>query len=557
VRAAVARPLPPPVSVVLAALAAGWSAAVLDQRLLGATLPGPGNVIKVLPYAMPALLLASILFRNDEVSWLDGATASWVVLVLLAVLLIPKIDSGSLTALAIPAVAATAVVARRWPAATLFVVALFSASFGSLQAFWNFPVEKVTALLLGALWIVSLTGRLFRGSRPVRPSLAMGLLFAYVLITAIMVPLASDRSVAELGFKDSAWFMLIVLLIAYAGWGRDTHQRIAQAILVVATLAGIYAIYRVIAGPAVQEFRLMAQTIYNFSGGKLKPGGSFGSAQSMGTWMAAVVPFAFACVLGMRGRWRILAALASALCVVAALESQLRVGLVGIVVGLLLVLVLYQCAHAFPGARIGTTVVAAVLGVSVLAAGLAISGGHPGHSYAALLHPGSDPSVKERQYKWTQALQDLDTHPFGYGVGSASFAEQVAGQTFFLAGDTNVDNGFLRVALEQGLVIMGVFAIALLAVMLALIRGSVRLPDRRDATIAIGAAGTLASFVVVMVAEDATYSLRSVATWLIVGLGMAVILRRRGGSAWGSGRAQRAGDGTMSVAAEAGGSSNS
>jgi hypothetical protein len=527
VRAGFARPLPSPLSLVLAVLATGWSAAVLDQRLLGATLPGPGNLIKLLPYLMPALLAAVVLFRNDELSWLDGATISWVVLVLLAVLLIPKIDSGSLTALAIPAIAATAILVRKWPAATLFVVVLFSASYGSVQAFWQFPVEKAVGLLLGALWIVSIVGVVFRGSRRFRPSVAMTLLFAYLLITAIMVPLASDRTVAQLGFKDSAWFMLIVLLIAYAGWDGETHQRIAKAILVVATAASGYALYRVIAGPAVQEYRQMATTAFNFSGGKLKPGGSFGSGQSLGTWMSAVVPFAFACVLGLRGPWRVLAALAAGLCTVAALESQLRVGLLGIVVGLVLVLALYQAARAFPGTRIGTTVAAALLGVALIGGGLALSGGHPEHSYTALLHSGSDPSVKERQYKWNQALQDLDTHPFGYGVGSASFAEQLAGKTIFLAGDTNIDNGFLRVALEQGLLIMAVFAVALLAVMLALIRGSVRVRDRDAAAIAIGAAGTLASFVVVMMAEDATYSLRSVVTWVIVGLGMAVVLGRR------------------------------
>jgi hypothetical protein len=551
-RGGFARPVPSPLTVAFAVLAAGWSAAVLDERLLGATLPGPGNLVKVLPYLMPALLAAAVLFRNDELTWLDGVTIAWVVLVLLALLLIPKIDSGSLTALAIPAVAVTAVLVRRWPAATLFVVVLFSASYGSLQAFWQFPVEKAVALLLGALWIVSLVGLLFRGSRKFRPSVALTLLFAYLLVTAIMVPLASDRTVAELGFKDSAWFTMIVLLVAYAGWDGETHQRIAKGILVVATAAAVYALYRVIVGPAVQEYRQMAQTVFNFSNGKLKPGGSFGSGQSLGTWMSAVVPFTFACALGMRGPWRVLAAAATGLCTVAALESQLRVGLVGIVVGLVLVLVLYQTARAFPGARIGTTAVAAVLGVALVGGGLALSGGHPTHSYTALLHPGSDPSVKERQYKWTQALQDLDTHPFGYGVGSASFAEQVAGKTFFLAGDTNIDNGFLRVALEQGLTIMVLFAAALLAVMLALIRGSIRLPDRREAAIAIGAAGTLASFVVVMMAEDATYSLRSVATWLIVGLGMAIVLTPRRSAA-----VQPVGGGTVRVAAEAAGSANS
>jgi hypothetical protein len=542
-----ARQAPPAISVVMALLAAGWSAAVLDQRVLGATLPGPGNLAKVLPYLMPGLLLASLLVRRRSTSWLDEAVTIWVTLVLLAVLLLPSLTQGSVTPLAIPLIALSAAAARRWPVQGMFLVALFSASFGSLHAFWNFPVEKAIGLVLAALWVASLTGLLMRGSRPVRLSLGLVLLGAYLLITAVQVMLASDRSVAESGFKDGGWFMLVVLLIAYAGWDRDALQRIARGLLVVAALAGAYAVYRIIAGPALAEYQLFATTAFNFVNGKLKPGGSFGNAQDMGTWMAAIVPFCFAAILTQRGRWRRLAVVACGLCTVAAIESQTRVALVGLACGLLLVLALYEGSRSFPGLRLSTTAVATLVGVALVVGGVALTGDNSSHSFKGLLHPTSDPSFVARKYKWTQALHDLDTHPFGYGVGVASYAGETSGQSFFQAGDTTVDNGFLKIALEQGLVIMGLFAVAVLSILLALIRGALRETEPGSAGIAIGAAGTVVSFLIVMVAEDATANPRSLATWMIVGLGMAVVVGRP---------AQRRGAGTLSVAAEAAGRKN-
>src|SRR5581483_5655610 len=48
-------------ALVLAILAAGWSVAVIDERLLGHPLPGPTSLAKVLPYSLPALLAGLLL----------------------------------------------------------------------------------------------------------------------------------------------------------------------------------------------------------------------------------------------------------------------------------------------------------------------------------------------------------------------------------------------------------------------------------------------------------------------------------------------------------------
>lgn len=506
----------------LTLVAAGWSAAVIDERFLGHTLPGPASVASVLPYSLPALLAALLLLtRRHPRSRLEEGVVVWVAIVALASLTVPWFTHGStVKALAAPALLVAVPMAWRWPAAATFAVVAFSASFGSLHAFWNFPVEKAIALVLGALWVASLAGLLFAGSRPVRLSVGALLLGAYLLITALQIPLAPDGTVAELGFKDGGWFMAVVLLVAYAGWRPATHERIARGILIVAALAGAYALLRVLIGPAKAEFQIFATTPFNFVHGKLKPGGSFGSAQDMGTWMAAVVPFCFAALLRHRGRWRLLSAVTLGLCVFATIESQLRIGLVGIVFGLVLVLALRQLSRGARG--LGGTLLAALIGAGLIVAAISIAGDTSTHSFRGLLHPTSDPSFLARKYKWTQALRDLQTRPFGYGLGSASYGAQTHGRFFIAATDTNVDNGFLKVALEQGLLIMVLFAAALLTVQLGLTRRAIAAGE----WIVVGAAGTLCSFLTMMLAEDATANPRSLITWVIVGLGLAAVVRR-------------------------------
>src|SRR5581483_11168416 len=126
----------------------------------------------------------------------------------------------------------------------------------------------------------------------------------------------------------------------------------------------------------------------------------------------------------------------------------------GIVFGLVLVLAVRQLGRGARG--LGGTLLAAVIGAGLIVAAISIAGDSGAHSFRALLHPTSDPSFLARKYKWTQALRDLQTRPFGYGLGAGSYAGQTTGR-FFLAADTNVDNGFLKVALEQGLLIMVLF----------------------------------------------------------------------------------------------------
>ena len=519
------RTLPPATSVGLAMLTLAWSALVIDEKLVGATLPGPGTLQRVLPYLMPALLVALLLIRRPT-SWLDEASWVWTVLVLLAALLLPKVVAGSITPFVLPAVAVAAAVVGRWPVAALALIAFLSAALGSLHAFFNFPSEKAIALCLVGLLVASLVSALLRGSRPIRLSVSLSLFVGYLAVTAGMMVLAPSLHVAYLGFKDSTWFMLLVPVIAWAGWGDAVFDRVSKAVLLVVLAAALYTIYRVIVGPAAQEFAIFATSPFNFTGATLKPGGSFNTAQDMGTWMAAVAPFCFAQMLYRRGRWQLIAAAALGLAVVSAIESQTRIALVGIVAGIVVVLALYERSHGFPGLRLNVTLLATVAGIALIAGGISIAGNRSPHPFAGILHPTSDASYKARTYKWSRALNALDTHPFGFGVGTASAGESTAG-VYFGLGDTSIDNGYLRIALEQGLVIMVLFIAAVLGMLVALARTAIGEHRPRDSTLAIGAAGTLTSFLLVMLAEDASSTTRAVPVWLIVGLGMAVAVRAR------------------------------
>lgn len=497
--------------------------ATIAHKLHGTALPGPGNATKLLPYSMPVLLLASLLVRRTRIDGLDRLTMAWTALVLVAVLLLPKLVAGSLTAWAVPGVFAVAAIAQRRPATMVTLALFFSAALGSFHAFWNFPSTKAISLCLAGLWVASLCGLLVRGSRRLRLSAALWLWTGYLLITALMVPLAPVSHVATVGFEYGPWFMLAVPLLATGGWDRETLDRISRGVLLVAVLAGGYALYRVFAGPARQELALLELTPYNFVGGKLKAAGSFSSPQDMGTWMASIVPFCFAQMLTRKDRWRLLAVVACALCAFATLKSDLRVGLIGIIAGLVLTVVLYEASGGFPGLRLRTTGFAAMLGVAVVVGALALAGNSATHSYTGLLHPTHDQSYVDRVAKWSQALDSLRTEPFGYGIGSGSLQSDSATGLFSATGDTSVDNGFLKVALEQGLVIMVLFAAALLLMLGAMIRAAIRCTDPLDARLAIGGSAVLLSYLVVMMAEDASYDPRALATWIPVGLGMAAV----------------------------------
>jgi hypothetical protein len=505
------------VSLLLGLLAAAWAAIVVAQHFLGRSLPLPGSALKLAPYSMPALVLAIALFSRRSHTKVDRSLMIAVLVLGTAVIAMPRMLGSYLNLAIIPALVAATWLGGRRPALALTIVLALSGTFGSLIAFWHFPVTKFIEVLLVGLWLSVLLrpGRRVEGTRFV---LGAAVIAGFLAFTLVQVGLSDTSSVAFKAFTASAWYMGVALLVGFAGWSHETRARIARAFLVIAMLVGAYAVLRLITGPAQAEFNQLSGTPYNYVNGKLKPAGSFPTAQDMGTWMAVVIPFCLAAILTWTGRWRVVALTAFGLCTVALIASRLRIALFADVAGLIVVLFLYQFTRGFPGLRLGVTATALAIGCAMVVLSFAVTGANStSHSYNALLHPNSDQSYIERRDKWQQAFRDLRGHPFGYGVGTS----QSPGQFYLNIGASNIDNGYLKVALEQGVWVMGLLVAGLVLISLSLAATAVRAPGRFSGGMAIGAAGTLVSFAVVMLAVTATDGPRALPAWIIVGLGLA------------------------------------
>jgi hypothetical protein len=220
------------------------------------------------------------------------------------------------------------------------------------------------------------------------------------------------------------------------------------------------------------------------------------------------------------------------LCAIALVGSQVRAGTAAVSAGLLVTLLLYQASRGFSGLHLGTTSAAiAVIAIATLGA-FAYTGGSISSSHSFIsLFSSNDQSRISHTYKWSQALRDLGGHPFGFGVGSAAtgyaggsvppspYINNVAAQS--------IDSGYLKIALEQGLVVMAIFGAGLLALLIGLVVGAIRARDPASAGLIIGAAGVLTTLAVLFGAGAFMEGLPSLLGWMIVGLGLAQLVTMR------------------------------
>jgi hypothetical protein len=280
---------------------------------------------------------------------------------------------------------------------------------------------------------------------------------------------------------------------------------------------------------------------YNAIHGRIKTLGSFPTAQSLGMWTSVVTPFLVAVALTWTNRvWRTFAGVAAILCILALFASELRTGLVALVVGLAVVVCLFPAARSIPGLHLGTTGISVAVATAVVVAAFFVTGTHatdPAHSYASVLTPRQDESVQNRLEKWGQAVVDMENHPLGYGVGTASPAQLRVGRFMLNIGLWSIDNAYLKIALEQGFVVMAFFIATLVMLALQLAGAAIRLPDRRSAGIAMGATGSLAAMALLMTVLVSLDTLQAVALWVIVGLGIAQLAVPRAADATGASQA--------------------
>lgn len=521
-------------AVALAAAVAAWSLVAVGLQT-GLISPfGPPRTAELIRYGLPLLLLLGMVFEERlAASPYVRVAAAWSALVAAALYAGSLAGHDPLQLLAVPAASVSALVLSRRPALGVALVFLISGTFGSLVAFWTFPIEKAANLALAGLWLGLLLSLALAPRRTrIQITPAAVLLLGYFAITAAQILLDEQPSLGVQSFQTSGWFMLAVLLVAYGGWASRTHERLARSIILIVGLVGGYATYRWIVGPAPEEVSV-ASTAFNLVGGKMRVIGSFPTGQDLGGWTALVIPFCLAFALTVRGRWRTAAIAGMALCMVALVGSQLRIALLAVLVGAAFVIVLHVASRSAPGLRLGTAAGAVALSALLGVGAFLLTGGSTDettHSYSSLLKPTrNDPSVDQRLYKWEQALRDLTGHPFGYGVGSASAYQRGTRRFQENVGSADIDNGYLKVALEQGAAVAVLFAAALILLTIELARHGLQARARLPSGLAIGAAGTLAAFLVLLTAGSFQDGPRALAVWLIVGIGWSHFARRPAG----------------------------
>ncbi len=512
------------VDFALAFAAVLWAPVAVAATLGLAAVPQPTLVVVGFPLA----LLAAVVFRRSGttpvLAWATGLSAALA----FALLVLPSLTESVMYSLGIPALLITAAICRSRPLIGLFVLFFLTGAFGSLTALTPVTPGPIVQLLLLALWGACLWSYAVGSERPrLRAMPELWLPLAYIAFTALSVGLSDDQLFALEAFRGSTWFMLAGVLIAIAPWPASVYHAASRAFVLVAAMVGAYATVRWIIGPAAAEEKaaLALAGPYNVVDGEVRLFGSFNSGHQLGTWTGLALPFCTAALVTLRGRWRLVALAACALCAVALLGSEVRGSFVAALAGLSLVVLLYQLSRGFPGLHIGATAVVLTTGVLVGTVVFSFTAGRSEGStarYENILSPSKDASYQERVIKWKDALQESQGQLFGEGLGRGGLTQTVNGR-FRTAGSVNVDNGYVKVLYEQGLVMLVLFVVGALGLLAALAIRGARSTDRETAGLAIGACGASTSFLVSLISGVYIEELLGLTAWLLIGLGVGAL----------------------------------
>jgi hypothetical protein len=430
--------------------------------------------------------------------------------------------------LALVATIAAAVGAARRPAAVAIPVFVLSGLVGTISAFTPLPVTKLVDLLLLGLWLgvvaTYLTGRAEQRAWLWPALIAPGL---YLGITAFEVLLTHPVSLGIQAFRAASWYMAAFILVALAPWSERTHIRIARGAAAVALLVGAYCTLRWLAGASAKETLAAKHAQPTVPTPlQLRFFGSFLSANQLAGWTATMMPFCLAAAIGWRGRWRMVAAAAIPLLGIPLLASTIRTAAVAVAAGIAVVLALSLTIRP-ARARLGAALVA-LLAVAAIGTGayvLTVAGSDKQSSrFANILSPGDDLAYELRQDRWAQAWDDMQTHPWGHGLGTSggAAASNPTGPVI----TPYIDSSYLVVGLQQGLMIMLLYIFALVSLAIALGRRASLIRDPTSAFLAIGACGTLVAMIILFYGSTYAEGAYIAGAWLIVGLGVAQVTVR-------------------------------
>ena len=425
---------------------------------------------------------------------------------------------------AAPAALLGAIAASRYPAAAVVAVFAITGVIGTLTAFTALPVTKTVDFLLLCLWL-GVAGTYVFGNPPRRPWLWPGLIApgVYLAVSAFQILLADNLDLGFTSFRASTWYMSAAILVGIAPWPQGSLARLARGVAVAALLVGVYCTFRFLTGESAQEYaaaRAAAPTLDDrFSGSML-------SANQLSAWCGTTIPFCLALAVGWRGRWRLVALGAVGSLAIVLLATDVRGGVAAAVVGVLLTLLLHQLAPVFPGRLgVGLLVTALVASVSIGAFVVAAEGTGRADRLESLLDPADDVTYSERLKRWDLAVDVIGENPLGLGlgtVGQVAVVKNPAGS----AVDPNLDSSYLKIGLEQGVVVMGLFIFGLFALLVGTAVRALRSVTPETASLAIGGCGSLAALLVLFYSGLYIEGMPIVSGWLLVGLGVAAVTVR-------------------------------
>ena len=493
---------------------------------LGVLLVPPAALTRPLLLVGVPIAAVAVVFLREPATRTFPVAAGMSIAVPVAMFFAFVIEVQPQVAFVVPAVCIAAVAVHRFPLATFSVIFLASSAYGTITAFTPVPPAQVVDGLLGGLW-AGILGRTIIQRRPahLRITPAFVLLAALLVLSVVFTLAAQPLDAGMKDFRLSYWHMSAVLLIGYGGFRAATIFGLTRAAAFICLLIAAYSCFRWAVGPAAKEQELLTGVgeQYNKLGitGEEKVKGSFPAGSELGAWMACAIPFLVALVITWCGRTRLVAMAALPFAIVGLLGSGQRTAAAAVIAGILTVVVLHLLSRGFHGPRLGVALaaVATFIGAAAVAYPAVLDDPEQRKRYENLLTPSQDLPVQERLVKWRAVIAAVKSEPFGFGMGTGHPA--AIPTRFVRAGASDVDSTYLKVAYQQGFLVMGFFILTLIVLLVEMVRYAVWTRAPQSSALTSAAAGTLVAIMVEFVAGMYIDTLAILVGWMIVGLGVS------------------------------------
>lgn len=519
----------------LVAAFSAWAAAIVVMRFGTPSPPLTGSVGEVLTYGVPLALVGAAILRRTRQGILPLVAGAACAVTAASALPAHYAESPKL-GLAIPALVVGAVVTRRFPTTALALIFFITGAYGSIAAFTGLPAVSVADAVIEGLW-AGVVGRLIIGRHQatLRPTLALYMVAGFIAVSFLAIFGTTPASNGIRAFRLAPLYLSLVLLIGYGPFRVNTLEKLVRAMVVVSLLVAAYATLRWAIGTSAKEQALQRTSLsrqYNHLAvsNDLKLQGSLPNGNLLGLWVACTLPFLVAVAISWRGILRVVAAAAIPLAGIALLGSSQRAGTVAVIAGSVTIVVIHVLSRGFRGPRLGVAIAAALLlivGGSVIYPAV-VDNPTKRKRYENILTPSQDGSFQARLTKWHTTLRQLRGKPFGFGLGAGDPIS--VPHRFNDIGAFEVDNSYLMVAYDQGLVVMAFFIAAMLVLLVELLRFAVWTRAPGPAALSTAAVGTLVAILIEFMSADYIYARPMVAGWMIVGLGVAQFGSRRTGA---------------------------